>query len=1004
MQWLATEPQLIKWRDSDRSEALWITGSPGQGKSVLTKAILGQLEQTIKRPGVAVIYFFCYNQDPDFRTPSSVLRALIVQLLEVPEMFQHLPRTFQQHSSEFVSASFATLWNIFHNMVSDRYYHKVYCILDALDECEDPGGEFCSQLAKMSTQHERATVLTISTFKVFVSSRPAKRHIEQNLRRFSRWDLYAKKQDLDYYMHSKLVGLSDGMSAEHMDHIAKLLIERIGRSFLWISVVIKELARIELPTIDKIDTVINENPVELSHLYRRTIDQLKEKNDKDLLKMLLWVAYAKATLCTSDLGVAISLDPKRNCQNLAQLKRYTSDLTLDLIREKAGTLIEVTEDKVHFIHQSVKDFIIEENVVQTLGILYGGLSPDLYLSKTCMEYLSFEDWRDCKLESADLYGLRQQGLFVYAVTYWFRHIPWSHQLPDAILSNIDLLISPQPGKRPGWLQAYAWYYIDQMSSDCPLFMYTKCPHKGIYTSKLEKWKISPKYQRRPGLSHEYTDLEEEQKSLDCPVLWLIRCPQLFIAVEICSTGMLNHVLKSGTYTIDKPELRDALSYSAKKPKAVFETLLYAWERRDVDNKPVSDKIVEEVALKGQPNNLEFLLERHETYPVRERVLMAAICNVLYSKEMITLLLRRNQGTIAEADMFKRERYQDYNEDKASLPLDDVKRIDITARVLEIAASNGNEEMMTLLLEKCQGVIIDEEILKAAVRNVHHQGAEIIQLLLNGREQNPSITENLMKAAVQNEGCGEMIVSVLLDRSGQAASNTEDLMQAALKNPAKGIEIANLLLDRCKQTPRITAGIMKAAVECSTWKNEQIIKRLLEIASNDSGLKEDIIEVAVMSGDKITMELFHDQLDMDRYAPRWGRKARFALAVHQGDAPLTWQLLGERVEYNWADKHGRNLLWHATRSGHIWVMQVLLENTDIDIESRNYKYETPLFIAVTSGFKTCARYLLKKGANQDSPCKEMGSSRENSRTTRELVFESHGGTLEAWVGTEEGSDT
>ncbi len=86
------------------------------------------------------------------------------------------------------------------------------------------------------------------------------------------------------------------------------------------------------------------------------------------------------------------------------------------------------------------------------------------------------------------------------------------------------------------------------------------------------------------------------------------------------------------------------------------------------------------------------------------------------------------------------------------------------------------------------------------------------------------------------------------------------------------------------------------------------------------------------------------------------------------------------------------------------MQVLLEMTDIDIESRNYKYETPLFIAVTSGFKTCAKYLLDKGANQDSPCKEMGSSRENARTIRELVFESHGKALKEWIGMEDGSDT
>ncbi len=193
---------------------------------MLAKVIVGQLEETLKGPNVAVIYFFCYNQDPRFRTSSSMLRALIVQLLDVPEMFQYLPQAFQANRSEFISASLASLWDIFDRMILDEYYRRIYCVVDALDECEDPRGELCSRLLRTNMQHNSTDTETVPMFKILITSRPAEDHIERNLQGLPTRYLHAHSEDLDFYMKSQLASLSYILSAEQMNVAAKQLKQR----------------------------------------------------------------------------------------------------------------------------------------------------------------------------------------------------------------------------------------------------------------------------------------------------------------------------------------------------------------------------------------------------------------------------------------------------------------------------------------------------------------------------------------------------------------------------------------------------------------------------------------------------------------------------------------------------------------------------------------------------------------------------------------------------------
>ncbi len=348
---------------------------------------------------------------------------------------------------------------------------------------------------------------------------------------------------------------------------------------------LKEIAQFGWPTTDRIERTIHETPTELGLIYKRVIDHLKDINADDVLKLLLWIAYAKESLTLEDLEVAISLDQGRECRSIKEMKRYRVNLTSDLLIKRAGALVEVGYE-VYFIHQSVKDYLIQSNIFQPLNVLQGEASPDPYISRMCVRYLNFEDWKDDNLESEDL---SKPDLFSYTAERRFEHISSSCDLSDDMLPDIHSSISPQPRRTQAWLTRNTRLHVE--------------------------------------LAHFNFEKAE--------------CPQLHIAIVLRSTWMIDYVLQSGKFLINKSVLRKAVSRSAGEESTVFEMILYAWEKvnESLNKELIQDELIKEVAVMGTPTNMRLLLERHETYLITEDLLMTAANNECFSRGMFALLLK-----------------------------------------------------------------------------------------------------------------------------------------------------------------------------------------------------------------------------------------------------------------------------------------------------------------------------------------------------------------------------
>jgi Cdc6-like AAA superfamily ATPase len=139
LKWVLHNELVSSWISKEESSLIWVRGSPGQGKTVLFKFILDHLEELAKsHKSVKVIYFFFSDRDERFRTISSILRSLLKQLLTISDVFRHISDIVETDSS---TDSEDTLWEILEAIFHAPIFSKIYCVIDALDECDEGSRE-----------------------------------------------------------------------------------------------------------------------------------------------------------------------------------------------------------------------------------------------------------------------------------------------------------------------------------------------------------------------------------------------------------------------------------------------------------------------------------------------------------------------------------------------------------------------------------------------------------------------------------------------------------------------------------------------------------------------------------------------------------------------------------------------------------------------------------------------------------------------------------------------
>ncbi|MCJ1250256.1 hypothetical protein MMC30_007482 [Trapelia coarctata] len=975
------------WCDNDHSTKLWVRGATGQGKSVLAKAAINHLEQLSNSTSVVgnikVLYFFFYSQEKEFSTPQALIRALIVQLLTTPQMFDYLPRVYQTRPEDFMTERFETLCDIFSQLLRDPYYKRIYCVIDALDECENPTLNLLPAIKRLFCKPAENS----GRLRLIITSRPVL-DLARELESFPYIDLKATTEDLQLFINRRISSLERGFTPALRSKAAELLLERAERTFLWASIVIKRLERMLFPSLAKVRVAVKDSSTDLDELYCDIILQILQ-GPLEGQKLLTWVAYGRRALTLKELEAALAT--QIDSKSKESTEDYQASVTEQAVASAAGIILEITAGTVHLIHQSAKDFILKRHPLDKADFL-ADLSPDIYLAKICLTYLNFDDFHSGPCGSRQLLAERNRiySLLDYASRKWHTHIASPDEVAE-VLQLLRQLVEPRSLKLLSWGEAagleglgtanntfdiankagIVWLAGVNLNNEIITSEHVTAAVKNlgkgyelletllrqgtavITEEAKEEIARAGNEQMVRLLLDNHADTKNSKRMMvaaaanrksgrEVMKLLLNTCGCMEIAVDFIVAAsknpesgneILGLVLSSGNCKITEDATVAVFQHSSY---AVIQYMIF-----EMDGLELTQAVVATIASRsGHHHERNAIMEqvlRKDTVKITE----SAMTDIFKAFEPTTieLLLTRADVRLSDSAVIGCARWCNIGLFQALL--DRRPGIRVTEALIEAAALNISDldaKEILMLLKSRSEMQITEPVIKAAA---NRRTSEIVELLLN--IEDIQITGAVLEVAASNNKCGLKLMEFLLNRSNVQV--TEAVTKAAAKHERNGFEIMCLLSTR--NDFLVTTAILEAAAKHD--RGDDMMFLLLK--GNDIQISEKVVKAAYSNPIRrwYTMELLLHK----------GGKTLFERLRELINMPLglTKQVFGQ-------------LLIAAAFQGHRAVAQMLLEN-EADVRAKEKESEkTALHYAALHYNEEILNLLLKHGADVHAKDKDQ----------------------------------
>ena len=374
------------------------------------------------------------------------MRSLIKQLLTTSSILHHMSDAFDTGS--FSADSEDSLWEILQLMFGDSSLNKIYCVVDAFDECDEGSRKRLlgriTRLIQTSVRKRK-----ISSHLKAAYNQPARHGHRHRAQPIPIHRSKANPDDLKLVIKSKVRSLSN-LNVDLQEMAATLLLDRAQQTFLWATIVLKRLGTIRFPSPARIVETLEASPIDLDKLYQSIVNQVMA-GEVEEKKLLTWVVYGRRPLTLEELEAALAT--QETSRTKASTEKHRAGLTAKAVINAMGVILDITDNRVHLIHQSAKDFFLRNRQLEHAG-LFCCRNPNVYLAKVCIIYLSFEDFEvgPCGNRQALAVRKSQYPLLHYAARNWHTHIQ-SREDVNEISHILDRLIKPRSPILLAWAEA-----------------------------------------------------------------------------------------------------------------------------------------------------------------------------------------------------------------------------------------------------------------------------------------------------------------------------------------------------------------------------------------------------------------------------------------------------------------------------------------------------------------------------------------------------------------------
>lgn len=338
----------------------------------------------------------------------------------------------------------------------------------------------------------------------------------------------------------------------------------------------------------------------------------------------------------------------------------------------------------------------------------------------------------------------------------------------------------------------------------------------------------------------------------------------------------------------------------------------------------------------------------------------------------------------------------------------VKDMDIS-KIAEAAAWNKGcgDKMIKLLLPFAKGREITT--LAEAAAGMDEKAEKLTNLLFSRFDKDIIVTPKLLENAARNEQCEERLVAFLLEKRPEGLEFSLEMMYAIICNKANAIQALRLVLDYRRPDVKVMEQVARyadqrtvswgkevfqvyldhQAVQSPTitteefaifvrWCSATSVKRLLQSRRSKGTITCEVAKA--MAQNKSSGEFIIPQLLREReLGVEVEHNAAIELVREVGKPALDWLLLYRREQFPdkmlilgealdqlvpEAELQIRNPLPFAAERGYKGAIKLLIER-GIHIEQTSNvdgTGPTALVLAITSGHKDIASFLIEHGAN------------------------------------------
>ncbi|PZC90497.1 Arp, Ankyrin repeat protein, partial [Pyrenophora tritici-repentis] len=933
--WLLKSEQYLSWLDKTKVGKhhgfLWIKGKAGTGKSTLMKFALVNAPKTMKDYIVLSFFFNARGGDME-RSTIGTYRSLLLQLLERLPVLQSVFDSLSLSSSSF---SADHQWNVesLKTLLEQAIWalgnSSVVCLIDALDECEE------DQVRDMVQFFEHIGDLVVSNgirFQVCFSSRHYPHITIRNGLELVLEGQEGHSQDITNYVETELkIGKS-----KTAQRVRAELQEKASGIFMWVVLVVgilnKESDRGQVLTLQR---KLREIPGDLHELFRDILTR-DTHNKEGLVLCIQWILFAKqplspeqlyhAILSGVDLEVVAEWDPEE----------ITKDVVKRFILDSSKGLAEVTaskEQRVQFIHESVRDFLLKENglgkIWPEFGSNFQGQSHER-LKQCCLNYISVDVATPLKIPNDPLKAFSQQAASLRkSATETF---PFLEYATRSVLYHAD---AAEDGgiSQAGFLDSFPlprWVKLDILFEKHEVRRHTERVSLLYLLSELNAANL---IRIHPSIS---SCLDEENERYGC-AFFAANAMGNQEAMQACIGGLVisPSVFEYSKSCPEKDSIKErvegSLGRDFKYSKKVG-ILIYAVET-------------------GSAAVLAYLIGSKtielDTKDARRRTPLYVAVDK--GSSVLTRMLLDNGADANAQD-------GDYR------------------NALQAASERGHTEIVKLLLDKGADVNAQGGLHGNALQAASERGhAEVVKLLLdNGADVNAQGGDygNALQAA--SERGHKEVVELLLDNGADVNAQGGDYRNA-LQAASEGghTEVVELLLDKGAdvnaQGADVNAqgGLHGNALQAASERGHtEVVKLLLDKGADvnaQGGLHGNALQAASERGYTEVVKLLLD------------KGADIALSDENGFTPINAassnghsavaRLLLERgacIVAHGADRHCDTIMNLFAFWGHLDLLRLAHEQSHADVHLPQIHGRTPLHLAARGGHMDTFQYLISLG--------------------------------------------